>query len=130
MTTPPTRPTLADTVDPAPALNWPEHWTSEAVDAVETTLELLAELEGPAWSALLSAGELLTTAGRLEDKARAADWTAIGSAGQEILHPAVPEARQCRAAANAVLLRLIPPATEGTRSHAGRTMARQRWAIR
>lgn len=93
-------------------LGLPDHLTDEARDLVSGVLEDLDESgEEPdalTWGALLQAAELISTADRLDEVARAADYMATGSQGQKVLHPAVAESRQARAAAAATITRLRP----------------------
>ena len=91
------------TDDRAEDLDLPEHLSEEARDLVSGVLEDLTdageEPDAYLWAAVLQAAELISTADRLDAVARAADYVAQGSQGQEVLHPAVQEARQARTAA-------------------------------
>lgn len=114
----------------------PAHWSQEAVDAFEETLDGLPEgtdLQGPAWAVLVSIAELLTVASALEEQARAANYLATGSAGQVVTHPAVDSARAARVSATQLLARLIPAAApddgKRSRSDAARSLARKRWGM-
>ena len=107
----------------------PDHWTTDAVDLFETVAEERPDLTGEDVAALVHACELTTTADRLDDVARGADYVATGSQGQEVLHPAVPESRQARTAAARILaaLRLPPDADHASPSERARRAARARW---
>ena len=108
---------------------WPDHWSDEAVEAVEVVLEASPNLDGAAYVSLLSAAELLTAAHELDELARAAGYLSTGSQGQLVLHPAATEARQRRQAATAILARLGDDADAGpTRAQLGRNLARARWS--
>lgn len=118
----------AEDVEP---FSWPESWTVGAVDAVETVLEVAPDLSGPAWASLEQVGALISSADRLDALAIAAGLTATGSTGQEILHPAIPEARQARTAAAQILARLgdVTGRTAGeTLSTRQARNARARWS--
>lgn len=110
-------------------LEVPDHWTRDAVDLWETVVEERADLSGEDVAALAHACELTSTADRLDEVARAADYVATGSQGQETLHPAVAESRQARTAAARILAGLRRPAeaSHGSPSERARRAARARW---
>jgi hypothetical protein len=91
-------------------LDLPDHFSEEARDLVSGVLADLDEAgEEPdayLWAALLQAGELISTADRLDEIARAAEYVTTGSQGQEVLHPAVPQARTARVEAGKIVLGL------------------------
>jgi hypothetical protein len=107
----------------------PDHWTRDAVDLFETVAEERPDLSGEDVTSLVHAAELTTTADRLDEVARAADFEATGSQGQTILHPAVAESRQARTAAARILagLRRPPESAHGSPSERARRAARARW---
>lgn len=103
-------------------LTLPEHFTDEARDLVEGFLDDLdddAEVDALSWGALIQAGELISTADRLDEVARAADYMTTGSQGQEVLHPAIAEARQARSTAASTLARLRPKNPGGESKFSG-----------
>lgn len=108
----------------------PDHWSTDAVDLFETVAEERPSLTGEDVASLVHACELTTTADRLDEVARRAEFVATGSTGQEILHPAVAESRQARAAAARILaaLRPVDGAEHGTPSERARRAANARWA--
>lgn len=89
-------------------LGLPEHFTDEARDLVKGVLEDLGDEEPDAylWSALMQAGELISSADSLDEITRAADYVTTGSQGQEILHPGVQAARTARVEAGKIILGL------------------------
>ena len=99
---------------------YPEHWHPSAIDTYETVLAEQPELSGAAFSSLIEATELLTTAYRLAEVAAAAGYVSTGSMGQAVVHPATVESRLARADAARILARLIAPTSRGQR------LARQR----
>lgn len=117
---------------PADAFHLPEEWSEAARDAFREVLQARPELAGAEVAALECACELITTAGALDAVAKAADYVATGSQDQEVLHPAVAEARLSRTAAASILARLVAVATGPTmtNSQRGTMAARARWAAR
>lgn len=100
----------------------PEHFTDEARDLVEGFLDDLdddAEVDALTWGALIQAGTLISTADRLDAVARAADYMIEGSQGQQVLHPALQEARQARSTAAATITRLRPKNPGGATKFSG-----------
>jgi hypothetical protein len=111
------------------AIGIPDHWSQDARDTVETVLTAREGLDGPEFSELLQAGELIATADALDKAAGASDFIVTGAKGGVSLHPGVNAARQCRATAAQILHRLVPPNPD---SFSGRQRAnvRSRWANR
>lgn len=107
----------------------PAHWGPAAVDAFREVLTVRGDLEGAELVALEQAASLIDNAERLEVIARAADWTAIGSQGQPVLHWAAQEIRQCRQNAATVMHRLVrvEVGPRMTTSERGRAAAQARW---
>lgn len=91
----------------------PAHWQPPVVDTFEDALAELPDLSGPAFSSLVEACELLSRAYALDEVAARANYVTRGSMGQEVLHPAVAEARLTRTEAARILGRLIPPRSRG-----------------
>lgn len=120
---------MTDTPTEDPLVEVPDHWTRDAVDLFETVVEERPDLSGEDVAALVHACELTTTADRLDEVARSAGYTATGSQGQEILHPAVAESRQARTSAARILaaLRRPPKAAHDSPSERARRAARARW---
>ncbi|EWS99557.1 hypothetical protein N865_02095 [Intrasporangium oryzae NRRL B-24470] len=109
----------------------PSTWTASAVDTFREVLAARPDLAGPELSALEHACQLQTVADHLDDVARDAAYVATGSQGQEILHPAVAEARLTRTAAAAILARLtVTSGRVQTSSERARSAARARWGSR
>ncbi|EWS99564.1 hypothetical protein N865_02060 [Intrasporangium oryzae NRRL B-24470] len=109
----------------------PETWTASAVDTFREILTARPDLAGAELSALEQACSLITTADHLADVARDAAYVATGSQGQEILHPAVAEARLTRTAAAQILARLtVTSSRVQTSSERARSAARARWGSR
>lgn len=90
----------------------PPHWPDPVRDVFE---DVEAELvsSGAAHASLVEACELLAKAYALDAVASRANFVTKGSMGQEVLHPAVTEARLARTAATAILGRLIPAKNRG-----------------
>jgi hypothetical protein len=107
--------------------DYPEHWSAPARDTYDAVLEQRPDLAGAEFSALVQAGDLITSADGLDAAARQDGMLARGSTGQVVVHPALVEARLARTAASAILARLVP-ATAGpkTASQRGRDAARAR----
>lgn len=112
-------------VDPPEETPEPEEWdfdpswSETARNAVRSVLSVRPDIDGPEAIALDQAASLLNTAESLEAIARAADYRATGSTGQEVVHWAVPEARQARTTAAQIMSRLAPKSEE-SRSEAAR----------
>ncbi len=103
-------------------LTLPEHFTDEARDLVEGFLDDLdddTDVDALTWGALIQAGTLISTADALDEVARAADYMTTGSQGQEVLHPAIAEARQARSTAASTLARLRPKDPGGSTKFSG-----------
>ncbi|GAB3602080.1 hypothetical protein [Microbacterium aureliae] len=104
---------------------YPDHWTDAAVDVVRTVTSARPELDGAEAAMLGEAAELITAADKLTATAREAGLLATGSTGQTVVHPALVEARLTRAAAGALLSKLVPPRpAQGSRGGNGRFTAR------
>lgn len=101
---------MTDTHEEPQDLGLPDHLTEEARDLVSGVLDDLDEAgEEPdayLWGALMQAAELISTADRLDEIARGAGYASTGSSGQEILHPAIPQARTARVEAGKILTAL------------------------
>jgi hypothetical protein len=109
----------------------PSTWTASAVDTFREVLTARPDLAGPELSALEHARHLQSAADHLDDVARDGAYVATGSQGQEILHPAVAEARLTRTAAAQILARLTVSASRvQTSSERARSAARARWGSR
>jgi hypothetical protein len=81
----------------------------------------------PDAAALIDAvSETLTTIERLESTVKSDGVTVEGSQGQQVLHPALGEARQQRLTL-ARLLRALFPVESAGRSAAGKALANARW---
>lgn len=120
---------LASVPQQADAAEYPAHWTSAALDAFDEVFTERPDLAGAAFSSLVQACELITTADSLDAVARAAGLVATGSTGQTVVHPGTVEARLARTAASAILGRIAPGSSGAMGSAArGRHAARQRWA--
>lgn len=107
----------------------PEHWTEGAVNTYEAVLAERDDLKAADIAALWTVCTLITTAEVLEESAREALWI-TGSTGQQVLSPAVAEARQTRAVIATVLNRLVGPSAKAgalTNSQRGSKAARARW---
>lgn len=103
-------------------LTLPDHFSGEARDLVEGFLDDLdddVEVDALTWGALIQAGELISTADRLDAVARAVDYMIEGSQGQQVLHPALQEARQARSTAASTLARLRPKDPGGSTKFSG-----------
>lgn len=89
-------------------LGLPEHFTGEARDLVEGVLDDLGDDDPDAytWAALMQVGELISTADRLDEIARDADYMATGSQGQQVIHPATQQARTARVEGGKILVSL------------------------
>lgn len=121
----------ADTVDVLEDFDIPASWTDAARETFREVLTARPDLAGPELAALEQACGLVTTADELDAIARAAAYAAVGSTGQEILHPAVAEARLQRTAAAGILARLT--VTKGrvqSSTERARDAARARWGGR
>ncbi len=130
LTTTPEPPEVAadDVLD---GFDLPSTWTASAVDTFREVLKARPDLAGPELSALEHACQLQTVADHLDDVARSSAYIATGSQGQEILHPAVAEARLTRTAAAQILARLtVTSARVQTSSERARSAARARWSSR
>ena len=115
---------MTDTHEEEPDdLGLPEHLTEEARDLVSGVLDDLDEAgEEPdayTWGALMQAAELISTADRLDRIARDADYVSTGSQGQEVLHPAIPQARTARVEAGKIIVALRGKAETRHRFAAG-----------
>lgn len=116
--------------DPAtPDLGLPPDWTDSARETFEAIYTERPDMSAAEVAALWHAAALESTAEHLEAIARADGYTATGSMGQTIVHPAVAEARLCRSQSAAILARLVPSARGGamTNSQRGQAAARARW---
>lgn len=110
----------------------PTHWSPDAVGTVLAILDASPDLSPAEVSQLWQVGQLETTADELDQLARDAGYLAKGSAGQDVVHPAVTAAISARSTAARILARLVPSA-EGarmTRREVGRHAAAARWARR
>lgn len=109
---------------------FPDRWHADALDAAREVLSERPDLAGPELVALESACNLLDTASRLEEIARAADFVGIGASGQQVCHFAVGEARLARVQSAAILHRLtvLTSGPAMTNSQRGRAAAQARWA--
>lgn len=114
----------------AHGFEFPVHWSESAQETVAETLSARPDLGGADLGALEQAAELVTLADALTKVAADAGYVSRGDAGQETTHRAVTEARLARAQAASILARLTveSPALGGTRSAAGRALARKRWS--
>lgn len=109
----------------------PVTWTTNAIETFREVLAARPDLSGPELSALEHACQLQSVADHLDDVARGAAYVATGSQGQEILHPAVAEARLTRTAAAAILARLtVTSGRVQTSTERARAAARARWGSR
>lgn len=93
--------------------HYPNHWPEPVRDVYDSVLAESPDLSGAAFHSLTEACELLVAAYRLDAIAADANYVAVGSTGQQILHPAVAEARLSRTEAARILSRLIAPTTRG-----------------
>lgn len=111
------------------AFTLPQHLGDVARDAFREVLTVRGDLEGSELVALEQAVALIDNAERLEAIARAADWSAIGSQGQPVLHWAVQEIRQSRSVAATVMHRLVrvEAGPKMTNSERARAAAQARW---
>lgn len=94
----------------------PAHWPEPVVDTFDDAVAELPNLSGPAFSSLVEGCELLARAYKLDEVAERAEYVTRGSMGQEVLHPAVAEARLSRVEAARILGRLIPPRNRGQKT--------------
>jgi hypothetical protein len=102
--------------------DYPEHWSSGAVDTVETVLAARPDLAGAEFSALCQAAELISSADALDEVARRDNFVATTAKGQPARHPALAEARLARSAAATILGRLA-----NTKSAIGRRNVNKRY---
>jgi hypothetical protein len=107
----------------------PAHWSEGARDTVQSVLDAREDLDGPEFAELIQAGELIATADALDEAARAANFLTAGARGQDVLHPGVTAARQCRASA-AQILHLLTPANPESFSGRQRANVQKRWKNR
>jgi hypothetical protein len=105
--------------------DYPEHWSSSAIDTVETVLESRPDLAGPEFSALCQAAELISNADHLDEVARADNYVAHSLKSGPVRHPALAEARLARSAAATILGRLA-----NSRSAVNRGNIQKRWKSR
>lgn len=127
----PALPPADDADDVLAGFDLPTSWTDSAVDTFREVLTSRPDLAGPELSALEHACQLQTVAEHLDGVARDAAYAATGSQGQEILHPAVSEARLTRTAAAQILARLtVTSSRTQTSSERARSAARARWSSR
>ena len=132
-TSAPDPPESADgaTDDALAAFDLPADWTESARETFREVLTARPDVAGPELSALEHACQLQTVADKLDAVARDAAFMATGSQGQEILHPAVTEARLSRTAAAQILARLtVTSGRVQSSSERARSAARARWGAR
>ncbi|WP_309102501.1 hypothetical protein [Microbacterium sp.] len=93
--------------------HYPDHWPTATIDTYDSVMAESPELSGAAYQSLVEACELLAVAYSLDAVAKAANYVSKGSMGQDVLHPAVAEARLSRTEAARILARLIGPTSKG-----------------
>lgn len=109
-------------------LELPAHWSDAAREAAEEVLATREDLSGADVAALEQAAELVTLADAMTAVAATAGYVSRSDAGAETTHRAVTEARLARTSAAAIFARLVGDNSATSRSAAGRSLARKRWA--